>query len=528
MSAYYRQIASATVVANPTLGAITEDRVAFGALIITSSGSAIFVKEIESMETEKKENGDAGTWSFTAPLAVNHNTASVIGPMDLVALYAVRIQADLIGQATAALRVFNLFPEAKSGGYTYGSAGASVIKQLGLDSANCLMIGMIDRVEEGYDFEASSLTLTVYGRDLTKVLIDNDVYVPYTVAAGGENGIASVLAGVSFAKETSGTQFLLDILDIFVAKNPDRIAQVINNDPNFTLSSQDVLQSIAQFGYPWRNFLRVDALIAGFHHIGNGQFPRFAVQNGSAWTNITELRNFPIARIFVDEIGRLIFDDTWSAWGMAPPATAAKLLSVGTDGNPRQPLAVVNSEVRSVSFSQADDNVLTGISIQQPLITFGDFQPASFPVFSAPQHAATSTIQVYGYRCGKFVSQYDDPQAYQLTPSGVPTPNDPTQNALAARYPILWQLHNNLWEATFVLKGNVKWRAGARLSTTLGGSQAATRPQTGYSKEWYIMSVAHSLSFGADWTTTVKARFPLDPAGSVLAANVVGGNAAPL
>jgi len=333
---------------------------------------------------------------------------------------------------------------------------------------------------------------------------------------------------VSFAKETSGTQMLLDMLDIFVAKNPDRIAQVINNDPNFTLSKKDVLQSIAQFGYPWRNFLRVDALIAGFHHIGNGQFPQFAVQNGSAWTNITELRNFPIARIFVDEIGRLIFDDTWSAWGMAPPATAAKLLSPGTDGNARQPLAVVNSEVRSISFSQADDDVLTGISIQQPLITFGDFQPASFPVFSAPQHAATSTIQVYGYRCGKFVSQYDDPQAYQLTPSGVPTPNDATQNALAARYPILWQLHNNLWEATFVLKGNVKWRAGARLSTTLGGSQAATRPQTGYSKEWYIMSVTHSLSFGADWTTTVKARFPLDPAGSVLAANVVGGNAAPL
>jgi hypothetical protein len=681
-----------------TFGAITEDRVVFAALIITAAGNAVRVREIESMETDKSENGDAGTWSFSAPLAENRAAASQIGPMDLVALYAIRIMSDLGGLTSQSADVLNVIPHgtATSGGFTYGSADATIIKSLGADAASCLMIGMIDAVEEDFDYQQARMTLDVRGRDLTKVLIDNDTYVPYTDAAGGDNGVASSLSAISLTRETSGTGMLLDILDVFVGKDPNRIAQILANSPNVLVPKDNVLSSIKKFGYPWRSFLRVDALIAGFKHLGHGQFAKYSVQGGSAWTNIGELRNFPIARLFVDEIGRLIFDDTWTAWGYG---TDTASLSAGTDGKPRKVLKVVNSEVRKATFRQADDDLVTGITITAAAVVGADTDLASGALLSQPRHTTLPMIQQYGYRFVPWVSQYDDVNAFGVSKSGtlattgaaaaptssapmtanamseaifnaaqtfkashlaagstrglkgapsrneccaavesvldlagvpeigtnptyVPafvaglpargwtvvsaaqavrgdfvilgdrdhigiyegnnlmisngstrgsftwedtpaaqqayypvgapqfwhysgdatTPTAPavpasaapatpaaatskTDNALSARFPILWRLHNDLWTATFVMKGSTRWRAGQRLSTTLGGAQPATTPLPGLEKYWYIMSVKNSLNWGSDWTTTVVARFPLNPS---LGANVVGDSAAPL
>ena len=499
-----------------TLDPISEDRPRFAVIIITSQSQIIKLSEIESLQTDKTETGDAGTWSFTAPLGLYSDVAAAIGPMDLVALYADRTSTDRYGITTgngldlASIIGSNVAGSSyESASYpsaaprlTYGAPGAAVTTTLG--TAACLMIGMIDGVEETIDYEGARRELSVHGRDLTKVFIDNDTWVPYTVAQGDDVAYTSNLI---IHKTSSGTQLLRYILNVFVLKDPNTILEVAARAGAQVPKN---LVEIAAYGYPWNNFVRDDLLIAGFQSLANGQFPNYSVQSGSAWTNIVELRNFPICRLFVNELGALIFDDTWTAWGFG---SAYNLLA--TDP---APIWLDDGDVRKVSFRQGDDDVVTALSIASPQMSAGDTQLAGLATMARARVGTNASIGIFGYRYAQFTSQYDALNAAVVTPATAANPKgtsttDPTQSVLDARFPILWQLHNDIWYATFTLRGNAKWRVGQRLSTDISGAAAATQPLNGTRKLWYITQVQHSLQWGSDWVTTLTARFPQDAAG---------------
>jgi hypothetical protein len=637
---------------------VSEDRPRFGAVIITGAGTVLYFEQIESMQTDKSDNGDAGTWSIRTTLAINTFISGAIGPMDIVALYADRGSTDSLGNTTDSTLLINLLiPTATP--LAYGSADANTTNLLGTD--HCLMIGMVDSVAETFDYENATLELNIAGRDLTKIFIDNDTIVPATLPEGGGSGALAGLSSVVIKRLTSGTQLLLDVLDVFVTKNPNVVSSLLVAGQAAPLLNTEAAE-LAQYGYPWRRFVRADLLITGFQHLSSGQFNNYSVQMGSAWVNTNNIRNFPITRLFVNEVGALVFDDTWTAWGFG----SSKMIAEGYGG---LPIMVNRADVRKIDFRQSDDNLITALSITAAGMPAGDTALASLVTFGKQNVSPLPVLQRYGYRFQSFESYYDSTSAFltssvggnaaanaagvsipsqiynaaqqfkqtnsapgsdrglkgaparneccaavesvldlagipeigdnplsvpsfaaalpargwvivpqaqavpgdfvilgdndhigiyegnnlmisngstagsftweaspaaqqagcaapgapgptfwhyvSATPAASTTPMvsnafSPATNVLNARFPILWTLHNDLWTATFTLKGNNHWRAGQLLITDLGGTQDKTRPLPGRYKQWYILSVAHSLEWGADWTTTLQCRFPQD------------------
>jgi hypothetical protein len=100
------------------------------------------------------------------------------------------------------------------------------------------------------------------------------------------------------------------VLDVFVKKDPNAIRALEQAD-GMQPTSFAALSAVADYGFPWDHFLRTNLLNDGFLHFPSLGGPQiFSVQSGAAWANMQQLRNFPIARLFVNEIGQLIFDDS--------------------------------------------------------------------------------------------------------------------------------------------------------------------------------------------------------------------------
>lgn len=463
------------------------DRSRAKAMLITAAGNVYDLNNIEQFQTSKTESGDAGTFSITMSLGLNMKPAMEISPMDIIAIYRARVSTS-VGTNQAIGPVGNAFPQlapATHKGLAYGGANAAVTKLLQSDS--CVMIGMVDDSEEDQTYEGQpTATFTIIGRDLTKVFLDNDTFVPYTVlgSSNGQGGLAN-LGNIVIRKDQSGTKLLKNILNVFCKKDPSSISGVAATTQDNQIGNQE-LQEIASYGYAWDNFVDQTALVDGFESFSNtGQnFPNFEVQSGSVWANVQELRNTPLTRLFVNEIGQLIFDDQYDAWtnSNSNPST--------TKNQYAATITIQPGDLRQCKFKQTDEDMATVMSVQPALMGMADTQIASLTAIGAARRPSSiDTVQHYGYRWLTFQSEYD-------------TATDPT--TIESRFKVLWLLHNSLWRATVTVRGDSKYRVGKRVVLNTGGANSATQFKT-----WYIVAVSHNYQFGSDDTTQLELRYPM-------------------
>ena len=457
----------------------TVNRVRFIAIAISVVSNRIFIlNNILAFNTSKSDAGDAGSWSATlalfnpyvnggAPAMAAMDYASVASPMDLFAIYATRSSVDVpaiplgpIGSTETSVNV---------SGLKYGDV--ATIKSLG--SASCVMIGMVDGFEETpvEMTDSPQPTFTVHGRDLTKVFYINDVFVPSTsLASAGNVAIRNPITLV-VNKVHSGAQLLLDALDAIVLKDGSK-----SGLPAATSAA------LKAFGYNWRGFVRVDDTVKldrNFQHLTASKYPPFQVQSGSTWANIQELQNAPSARLFVDECGNLLFDDTYKAW---TSQTALKF--------------VTPEDVAVFKISVSDDDLVTffqvipagslAARIPMALVT-GEGAALGFGTGIAKGYTPGSTaISTFGYRHGEFSSYWDVDAA-----------------SAKQKIKVLSLLHNSLERGTLVLRGTTRVRVGQRIVVPV----TTTRTKT-TNAVWYVEAVSNNGGMGMPWSTTLTLRFP--------------------
>lgn len=450
------------------------DRSRVRAILITAAGNVYELNEIESVNVSKNDSGDAGTFGLSMPLKLNLGPAMELRPMDLIAIYRGR-NSTSVGTNQRVGPVGDDFPALgplTRDGLHYGDPYAATVRKL--QSSSCLMIGMVDNTEEDSTYDGSpTKTLSITGRDLTKVFLDNDTFVPYSVLGGGpgNTGIGN-LSNIVIKRDQSGVLLLLNVLNVFCKKDPRAIGGIAEGTQIDPVKEPE-LAKIASYGYDWDHFIDQRKLDPNFQHFPAGHFPVYRVQSGSVWANVQELKNYPVTRLYVNELGQLIFDDQYSAWTSQAPA-----------------FTITPGDVRSDKFIQSDEDMATVVSIQPCIAGMADTEVSSLLQIGAVRTPVDiKTLRHYGYRWFPFQSLYDS--AVDIS-------------SIKARFKVLWLLKSSFWRAQIIVRGDSKYRAGIRVKLNIGGANAATQFKT-----WYVLSVAHTYQYGSDDTTTLELRYPM-------------------
>ena len=491
----------------------SSDRPRFYCVAVSGfSGQVFILDDVEQFQTSKADDGSAGTFSVTMPLRTAYDPASLGGIdayaqvasfMDLIAIYATRQVVADFGAEVGNPPLKPPSTEFYSNVLNYGDANAATVKALG--TPDCIMVGMSDSVDIEFTAgEAASMQIT--GRDLTKIFEVNDAGLPdaASLMGGGVHaaklGIDTTpsttlgfeLASLSINQKNSGPTFILAILDLLVGKDVTVAGKLSTSSWGTTPA---LVKAYAQFGYPWRSFIRTDDPVRfnlAYQPIGPQNMPSYQPQAGPIWASILELRNPPVNRIFVDELGSLVFDSSWDAW-----------FKYDAD------VAIPEAEIRSLRISYDDEDFVTFLSVlpvtaQLEAIAQVQGQIVQGAGFvNGLQRAKTvgeSHVQLFGYRYAQFQSMY----VWDI-------------KDLAALWPVLMQVHNNCFTASLVVRGRPCYRVGHRYRVLWNTPNPLTSNAL-----WYATKVSHSGIFGSDYTTTLELRFP--QAGQ-LSAGAVGASA---
>jgi hypothetical protein len=145
-------------------------------------------------------------------------------------------------------------------------------------------------------------------------------------------------------------------------------------------------------------------------------------------------------------------------------------------------------------FSRDDADVVTLLSVVPALQVMGETDvAATYLVGRAVEPTAKSEIQRFGYRFQEFTSQYDSPV---------------NRAAIAARFPVLWKLHNENWRGSITVKGDPRYRVGLRVGLDFPFcAHLDLQPNPGSFIGWYVEGVDHSMTWGGDYTTKLSLRF---------------------
>jgi hypothetical protein len=479
------------------------DRPRFFAIAISAITGEVFqIPDIENIQTHKAEDGSSGTWSFTTPLIQEYGAqsgqaqyprtlpyATVAGPMDLIALFGWRSRVSTTKQGDTVYIEQSPY-DALGNSFdflNYGDSAAATVIKLGKIST-CLMIGMVDGAEIDLGFEGSKSSFQCHGRDLTKILEVNDAQVP-DVSVAGQAGVGPTqaqpgffgLSTVALSHAYSGPSFLVPALDLLITKDLTALAK-IGSGANANPVSSQVAQSYLAFGFPWRNFIDISALDMSYLPLSANNYPPYTAQMGSVWASLLEIRNPPLSRMFVNEIGQIIFDDSFKAW------TSDQIAGI-----------VGPEDIRGFRTSFSDDDMVTFISCvpmqmtgqnKQISYTKGNysFLPGQGFVNGVMKASTSDSSQVatYGYRYAQFISMYDQ-----------------TFDDAAKRMKYLLQIHNNFYRATCTIRGTATFRVGQRVQVNIESGW----PQS-TNAVWYIMAITHSCEWGNDWTTNLELAFP--------------------
>jgi hypothetical protein len=438
----------ATAASPPAPSSYTVERPRARAVLISARGHGAFIIDsIETFATSKDDSSDAGTFTMTAPLIDNAQAAAAGGPMDLVAIFADRSWADENGNTYDGTQIG---PQSAAG-LSYGQIGT--IQALAADPT-CIFIGMIDKPHHRFDLGTPAVSFQIEGRDLTKVFLSNDTDIPFIATGALAYGN---IAQLQIARDGySGPQLLEIALDRMVTKSGLGGYAAGGTVP------------LSAFGYPWREFVRTDLLDTSFLSFAGNKYPPFNLQDGTSWATVMELKNDPLCRLFVNEQGALIFDDSYQAW------------------TTRTPIIVTAEDVRSVDFYQDDSNVIGFLTIQPFTAELNNPISQSFGVGVTP-FKNLDIVKTYGYRMAAWQSYYDlDQESANL------------------RAPTMWAWHNDLFHCQITLKGRREYQAGIRIQLKdIGGLWPETVGAT-----WYVLDCQHAFDWGNDWTTTMHLRFP--------------------
>ena len=480
------------------------DRPRWAVVLVPSTAGAApqLLTTVENFETEKDDTGNAGTFHFEMPLAANQEVATFISPMDLIAIYAARNSTTYGAQAGSQQGIpvsgsFQSIQPPDLSDLAWSSSNATTTWQLGYPTS-CLMIGMIDGHDESMDEESGVATMTVWGRDLTKIFIENDLAIPQ-MNVGSTSFLQT--AQLTINKAESGTQLLNNILDAFCAKNPAAIAAITGG----TITG--LIQDFAQYGFPWRNFVRTDALVPGFETFAPGVQPNYATASGgSTWLNCQSLKNEPLYRLFVNEIGQLIFDSAFPAWGFTPVD--------GSSTTPQAPGAVITQDqMRKRKWERDDSGLKTCMSILLAQAVGGTSTVLQGMQIAAIRNNLPSLIQQFGFRYFEFTSLFD------------PITTDASY-LNATRLPVLLADANDLWRGEITVKGDPIYRVGMRV--LLKGIRTA-HPDLGLMNTpqgmgWYVTKVTHRAGWGSDYSTDLSLRFSSASLQTAAPTTTVSGN----
>lgn len=497
------------------------DRPRFYAIAISSLTNQVYeLPGVSTWSWSKSDGGSAGTFAMRIPLQQDYDTvaltgsagvipyAAVANPMDIIALFCARTTVSINGSITPdPLELpFNI------SSLKYGDQNARSVKLLGA-SSNCIFIGMVDSVRESAS-PGEDTELAISGRDFTKIFEVNDVGVPDSgdqakLGVGNLQGNPDsffALQHVQLQQAKSGASLLVKLLDILCAKDLSTLAggnEYIGGksyaDFIKSQSNRDAQAALQQFGFRYRDFVRLDAMDPDYNHIKDPlAFKPYDIQMGAVWSTLQELRNAPMTRLFVNEIGQLIFDDALTAWtgedSDGLPATAfAKQYG-------RQNGVIGPEDIRSYDFGFDDSSLITFMSIMPAAATQGlggivyakgSFLPGSGFVngVAKAKNASEAHVQTYGYRYGQFESPYD---------LGFDDAKRRTKVVLTSV--------NSLYTASLTLRGNPGWRVGERYLVDI----VTSRDQT-TKKVWYVESIQSQGTWGEDWTTSVELKYPQDP-----------------
>jgi hypothetical protein len=454
---------------------------AYAIVLSAITKQTYLIPDIETFSWRKSDNGDAGSFSLSTPLQQNYEDAvistdrmlpyaKVAGPMDLIAIYANR--AALGWRQDRNVTPLSLLPATT--GLAYGGDGGKTVQKLGTDT--CICIGMVDTATCSKDYSAKKADFHIQGKDLTKIFLINDILIPASsiAAQAGANptqgaGSFSGLQLIQLIGNTTGSALIQNALDIFVAKTQGYAEGYPTN----------VAQNLATFGFPWRDFVLTTQLNANFFPLAKSLYPPFQAQSGSTWANILELRNAPQNRLFIDEIGRLRFDDAYSAWTQLKPS--------GTIGG---------EDIRSFETTMSDEDLITFLSVypNQHLGSATDIVNSLGTNSSngfvngvaEASNANQASVRTFGYRFGQFQSLFA-----------------PDFAAAKALRKVLIEFHNNLFTGSLVVRGLPNYRVGNRylvLDTT-------GRPEV-TNAIWYVSEIEHHFAWGSDYTTTMTLKYP--------------------
>jgi hypothetical protein len=471
----------------------------WGVAISAASGKAYALPDIETLTTSKKDDGSAGTFSITMPLIQPYTPqgqaqyprilayAAVAGPMDLVAIFAYRTftgnQSSQVDAQPSQQDPFSAIETLV--GLAYGESGAATVTRLGVSS--CLMIGMLDGARSQMSFTGSRASFSMNGRDLTKIFEVNDATIPDAALAAqagagqGQNAPGFFgLGSLQLSQANSGPTFLVSALDLLVAKDLNALKTVGTASAAAAAISPAAKASYLSFGYPWRNFIRTDALDFSYLPLTSQNYPPYTPQMGAIWASLLEIRNPPLSRMFVNEIGQLIYDDSFKAW------TANDIAGI-----------IGGEDIRDFDSGFDDGNLITFLSCMPKRLVAsaedvaaikGGFLPGTGFVngIAAASNAKAAQVAIYGYRYGQFMSQFDITYADALK-----------------RQAYLLQVHNNIFSATISVRGNSIYRVGQRYQINYD----TNRPET-TNAVWYVEGVQHHCETSPEWVTTLSLRFP--------------------
>jgi hypothetical protein len=508
----------------------TQDRIQVLVVVVTAAtGQTFYLRSCISFSTQKSDSGDAGSWSCSFlprnpdVIFANSGTTDVpddivaysqcAGPSDLVAIFARRISvtsdgrverpAPFIGPSEitdfswgdgnaasvttlaaptqAAQQVYDasgnlsittpyLNPQSIGGSGNSTAGGKVQTPDLAPTSnTSCLMIGMLDGADFQQDAEGQIIGWQMNGRDLSKVFYENDTMIP--ASAEGAVGILPLIS-LALSKEGSGTQLLLDIADITVAKQ----------STSSTVSSTNLGSgTFSQYGFPWRNFISLARLTTGFRSfVANGKYVPFQIQQGSAWANMQELRNPPLNRLFVDEWGQIVFDDQLGAWQNQPYTTIGptEVIAFGAGFNDSSLITFLSTFPNGSLGARYNIGTAQALGLQRNNYFVGGF--------IAPANPDATIVQRYGYRYSSWSSNYDL-----------------DYDSCSARREVVAFQANNLWKGRLAVRGGPYYRVGDRYLVNVESERIETSYQI-----WYAQAIGHQWTFGGPWITSLSLGYP--------------------
>jgi hypothetical protein len=491
------------------------DHIAFSCIALSCATKQAYVlSSVIEFETSKSDDGDAGVFSLVFPMAQTYEGApnpapeyaKIAAPMDVIAIYALRLVSKEPVVAGAPTSV----PQVAPTGATWGAAGCidALITAGGgttasefsagaeLANGTCLFIGIVDevrvKVSTGGQPQAH---LLLEGHDLTKIFLCNDAALPLYMATAIGYNLEESVAPLLFLPQ-NGVQLLEESLDYMVSRKA----------PPGTPQGNQVPTALQAYSFPWRNFISrakidpsFDAFVAAEPISGTPvgselkgiNLPAYRIQDATAWANMTDLRNSPINRLFVDEFGYLIFDDSYNAW-----------LNVG--GVNDSIYTITEPEVLDYDFWLSDTELVTMLSVwtinmmasgsqaQTQYILKGDKLDQRLPsatptTMSTPTAMHPDDIQRYGVRYGQYVSNWDI-----------------TLDDAVKRWKYLTVNHDSIYFAHVTVRGRSVYRVGKRVVLGVPAHRKEFSDAT-----WYITAVSHTGQFGSGWTTSLQLRYAM-------------------